>query len=103
MGGSEVMWSEWASLLQSPFFLNIFFTGIHHENEHFGVLCEELTEVSVMTSSLRISQPPAQWKLEESRSQAWLHPALLASGSHVQAQCLLSPLPCPCASWQIFV
>lgn len=82
---------------------NIFFTSIHHENEHFGVLCAELTEASVMTSSLRISQPPAQWKLEEPKSQAWLRPTLLASGSHVRAQCLLSPLPCPCVSWQNFV
>lgn len=71
----------------------------------FGVLCVELPEVSseVVTSSLRISQPPVQWKLEEPRSQAWLCSALLASASHVHAQCLLSPLPCLCVSWQNFV
>lgn len=50
---------------------------------------------SVMTSSLRISQPPAQWKLEEPRSQAWLYSACLASASHIHAQCLLSPFTLP--------
>lgn len=104
MGGSEIQaWrSHGLNALPSrrvQMFLNMFLTGMfHHENQYYWVFCVALPEASVMSSSLRITQPPSQWMLEELWSQAWLCSALLASASRAHA---LSPVsPAPCGSWQ---